>query len=90
MNLETLQIPAFVTIILALSSLIVIPVTAMAMSKLPVTVSAKSSDSPDGAACDLPSAVELKGKTSELSDGQVPPMDKRATGNIKTATFAMG
>jgi len=90
MNFETLQIPAFVTIILALSSLIVIPVTAMAMSKLPVTVSAKSSDAPDGAACDLPPTVELKGKTAELTDGQLPPMDKRATGNIKTATFAMG
>ena len=90
MNLETLQIPAFVTIFLTLSSLIVIPVTALAMSKLPVTVSAKSSDASEEAACDLPPAVELKGKTAELTDGQLPPMDKRATGNIKTATFAMG
>jgi hypothetical protein len=90
MNLETLQIQAFVTIILALTSLIVIPVTAMAMSKLPVTVLAKSSGSLDGTACDLPPTVQIEGKTAESTDGQQPPMDKRATGNIKTATFAMG
>ena len=90
MNLETFQLPAFVTIILALSSMIVIPATAMALSKLPVAVSAKNSDAPDGAVCALPPTVELEGKTAELTDGQLPPLDKRTTGNIKTATFAMG
>jgi hypothetical protein len=90
MNLEMLQIPAFVTIILALSSLIVIPATAMALSKIPVEVSAKSSDALDGAACGLPPVVELEGKAAQLTDGQLPPIDKRTTGDIKTATFAMG
>ena len=90
MNIETFQLPAFVTIILALSSMIVIPLTAMALSKIPVPVSAKTSDAPDGAACALPPTVELEEKTAELTDGQLPPLDKRTTGNIKTATFAMG
>ena len=90
MNIETFQLPAFVTIILALSSMVVIPVTAMALSKIPVAVSAKISDAPDGAACALPPTVELEGKSAELTNGQLPFMDKKAAGNIKTATFAMG
>ena len=90
MNLEMFQIPAFVAIIVALGSMLVFPVTAMALSKIPVEVSAKSSDAPDGAACELPPMVELKGETAELTDGQLPPIDKRTTGDIKTATFAMG
>ena len=90
MNLEMFQIQAFVAIIVALGSMLVLPVTAMALSKIPVEISAKSSDAPDGTACDLPPTVELKGKTAEPTDGQQPPVDKRATGNIKTATFAMG
>jgi hypothetical protein len=90
MDIETFHIPSFVAIILALSSMIVIPVTAMALSKIPVAVFAKTSDAPDGAVCALPPTVELEGKTAELTDGQLPPLDKKTTGNIKTATFAMG
>ena len=90
MDIETFHIPSFVAIILALSSMIVIPMTAMALSKIPVAVFAKTSDAPDGTACALPPTVELEGKTAELTDGQLPPLDKKTTGNIKTATFAMG
>ena len=90
MSIDAFQLPAFVTIILALSSMVVIPVTAMALSKTPVAVSEKISDAPDGAACSLPPTVELEGKNAEPSNGQLPPMDIRAAGNIKTATFAMG
>ncbi|MDF1524834.1 MAG: hypothetical protein RRA15_02555 [bacterium] len=90
MNIETFQIPTFLTVILALSSMLVIPVAAMALSKIPLGISAKTSDAPDGAACALPFTVELEGKTAEPGNGQLPPMDKKATGNIKTGTFAMG
>ncbi|MCJ7500485.1 hypothetical protein MUP29_09530 [bacterium] len=90
MNIETFQIPTFVTIILALSSMVVIPVTAMALSKIPVGISGKTPDAPDGAACALPPTLELEGNTAELTNGRLPAMDKKAAGNIKTATFAMG
>ena len=90
MNLETFQIPAFITVILALSSLIVIPVAAVALSKLPVMAFAKDSGSPEGAACNLPPTVELPGKTSGVKDDGLPTIDKRKTGDIRTATFAMG
>ena len=90
MNLETFHIPAFVSIIFALTAFLIIPAAAMAGSKIPEALSAIRSDSPDGAACALPPTVELEGNTAELTNGQLPPMDKKAAGNIKTATFAMG
>ena len=90
MNVETLHIPAFVTIIFALTSFLVIPAAAMSGSKIPETLSSIRSDSPDGAACALPPTVELEGKTEELTENRLPLMGERAAGNIKTATFAMG
>jgi hypothetical protein len=91
MNLETFHIPAFITITFALTAFMIIPVVAaMAGSKIPEALSATRSDSPDGAACALPPTVELEGNTAELTNGQLPPMDKKAAGNTKTATFAMG
>lgn len=87
---ETFQIPAFVTIILALTSLIVIPVVAMAASKDPVAVLVKSSDAPGGVACDLPPTVEIEGKGSKFPDSELPSMDSKTAGDVKTATFAMG
>lgn len=90
MNIETFHIPAFITIIFAMTTFWVIPVAAMAGSKTPEASSAIRSESPDGAACALPPTVELEGNTAEPSNGQLPPMDKKETGNIRTATFAMG
>jgi hypothetical protein len=90
MNIESFNIPAFITIILALSSLIVIPQAAMAGSKNSVAIPAKSSDSPEGAACDLPPIQELEGKGAELSDSGLSLLDKRVPEKFKTATFAMG
>jgi len=90
MNLETLQTPAFITIILALTSLIVMPVVAMAGSKDLLQVTAKNSDTPEGSVCDLPPILDLEGKGTELPDSEPPLLDKRAAKMFKTATFAMG
>jgi hypothetical protein len=90
MNLETFHIPVFITIIFAMTTFLVVPVAALAGSKIREASSAIRSESPDGAACSLPPTVELEGKAAEPGNGQLPPMDKKETGNIKTASFAMG
>ncbi|MCJ7499030.1 hypothetical protein MUP29_02135 [bacterium] len=90
MNMETFHIPAFLTIIFALTAFLIISVAAMAGSKIPEALSAIRSDSPDGVACALPPTLELEGNTAELTNGRLPAMDKKAAANIKTATFAMG
>lgn len=90
MNVDTLQIPALITIILALTSLVILPVTSMAMSRTPAKAEIKGSDSSDGSACDLPPSLELETTADKnQSDGQ-PFMDTRAAEKFKTATFAMG
>jgi hypothetical protein len=90
MNLDTLLIQAFLTIILALTSLIVLPVTALMALENPVAALAKDSDGPEGAACDLPPTVEIVGKDAVLPGSEMPSIDKRAVEKFKTATFAMG
>jgi len=90
MNLEALQIPAFITIILTLTSLIVMPIVVMAESKDPLPVSDKSSDVPEGSACDLPPTVDIEGKNAVPPGSELPSIDNRATDNFRTATFAMG
>jgi hypothetical protein len=90
MNQEMIYIPALITIILALTSLIVMPIVAIADSKDPLQFSEKSSDAPEGSACDLPPVVEIEGKGAEFFNKELPPMGKRKIEDIKTATFAMG
>jgi hypothetical protein len=90
MNLETLQIPALVTTVLALISLIVLPVTAMALSKIPGADAAGNSDSSGGASCDLPPTLEIEGTEDGTDLSSLPLMDKRTVEKFKTATFAMG
>lgn len=90
MTLETLQIPALVATVLALISLIAIPAAAMALSKITDTDAAKNSDSPLGAACDLPPTLEIEGTADSTDLSALPLMDKRTVDKFKTATFAMG
>jgi len=90
MNVEMLQIPSFITIIIALGSLLVMPVTAMALSKIPAEESGKNAVATNGSACDLPPNVEIEGKGVALPNNELPPMDRRTADKIKTATFAMG
>jgi hypothetical protein len=90
MNLETLQIPALVTTVLALISLMVIPVKAMALSKSPGTDAAGNSGPSGGAGCNLPPTLEMEGTANSTDFSELPPMDKRTVEKFKTATFAMG
>jgi hypothetical protein len=90
MNLETIQIPAFVAVIFAVTTFLLVPTAAMAMSKLPVGASEKKADSTDGAACELPPFVDIEGHEGEAAQRGLPPLDKEVTEKYKTATFAMG
>ena len=90
MNVDALQIPSCITIIVALISLLVLPATSLAMSKTPAKAGVKGSDSSDGAACDLPPTLE-PGTAADRAQGEGPPLlDTRAAEKLKTATFAMG
>jgi len=90
MNVETFHIAMFAAIMLALTSLIVLPAASVAMSRLPAGPSVESPGSSGGASCDLPPDIEIEGREGESSVGGLPPMDKNVTQNYKTATFAMG
>ena len=90
MNLEILQIPAFVTVFLALISLVLIPASTMAMSRLPADASQRNGDTVDGAACDLPPLVEVEGDGNSSTADGAPPLDREAAKDYLTATFAMG
>ena len=62
MSFDTTQIHAFAAVLFAIASILVMPVTAMAMSKSPDGVSTQSSDSADGPACELPPLLEIDDK----------------------------
>ena len=90
MNLESIQILFFTTVIFALATLILLPTAALALSRLPTEASAKSSDAGDGAACDLPPYVEIEEREDKTYSDGLPPLDRENTRDYKTATFAMG
>ena len=89
MNIGTIQTPAFIAVLLLVST-VAITVTAMAMSKLPLGVSDKDGDTLEGPACDLPPAIEIEGRENKAVPAKAPSLDKKVTKNYKTATFAMG
>ena len=90
MNIGTIQIPAFLTALLAAAVLVIVPMTAMAMSRLPNGISAGKADPGDGAACDLPPTVQLEGRSDKDPAFKEPSLDSKVTENTQTATFAMG
>jgi len=90
MFVETIQISGFTALVVSFAILILVPATLMAMSRLPMEALASSTDTPDGASCDLPPLLEIDGRTGEALVKDVPPLDMRTTKNQKTATFAMG
>ena len=90
MNMDTFQIPAFITVVLALISLIILPTTSLALSRTPAKAAVKGSDSSDGVACDLPPSVEIDESDNSLQDTGPPSMDTRVLEKYSTATFAMG
>ena len=90
MNLETIQIPAFITMLFTIAALFVVPLKALALSRIAAPVLAKSSESKDGAACDLPPTVQVDSTVDSRRNDGAPPMDQRAVEKYKTATFAMG
>jgi hypothetical protein len=90
MNLEMLQIPVFAAVLFALASLIVMPVTSMALSGSLEADIVKTSDSSEGTACDLPPTLEISSTADSRQDSGLPLLDQRAVEKFRTATFAMG
>lgn len=88
--MESLLIPAILTVTLALISAISLPLTTAAMSRTPVKDALKAPGPSDGTACDLPPVLETGGDPDVTGTPGPPPMDAGAPKEYKTATFAMG
>ena len=90
MNLESIQFLTLAAGVIALTAFLMVPAATMAMSKVPAGTATKSTNSSEGAACDLPPYVEIdESKTNSPMRG-TPPLDRQVTENYSTATFAMG
>ena len=90
MNVETLQIPALVTIIIAFAVLLALPLAALSGSRVPVTAAVKSSGSSSNASCDLPPVLDGGDALQDRRPGGPPALDLKVPEKFKTATFAMG
>ena len=90
MNLESVHFLTLATAVMALTAFILVPAAAMAMSKVPAGTATKITDSPDGAACDLPPYVEIDESKNSSSVVGTPPIDRQVAEKYSTATFAMG
>lgn len=90
MILNTLAYSLLSMVILTLTSIIVLPVSATALPVASGVPAAGPSDSAGGAACDLPPDLKVDDSGEDRRGTGSPVMDTRAPEKYSMATFAMG
>jgi hypothetical protein len=90
---ESIQIPLLIATILALASLLIIPVIAVTDWKDPPSSSIEMSGTPEGASCALPPMLDIEEDAMDSNPVVLPSLGYESNGaarELKKATFALG